>query len=199
VNRVPSDFRLAAIFAASLLIAATCCAADEDERFLEGLRERRLFELAERYCSDRLADAQLPLVVQGDIAVELIRTYALHAANSPPDRREELWKLARGAANQFQRTSPQHPRRILIRMQDALTLLAQGELTRQEFEAGAADEAAVESARKALREATKLLADLDKELAREIPLRRRGQPKPRGPIEIRLSSTNPKVPTKLTA
>jgi hypothetical protein len=178
VNRVPSDFCRAALVAASLLIAAACCAADEDERFLEGLRERRLFELAERYCSDRLADGQLPPVVQGDMAVELIRTYALHAANSPPDRRDELWKLARGAATQFQRTSPQHPRGILIRMQDALTLLAQGELVRQEFEAGAADDAAVESARKALRERTKLLADLDKELAREIPLRRRGQPKP---------------------
>lgn len=164
--------------AAVFLPSAFCCAANEDDRFLEGLRQRRLFELAERYCSNRLADAQLPPVTQGDLAVELIRTYALHAANSPPDRREELWKLARGAAAQFQRTSPQHPRGILVRLQDALTLLAQGELTRQEFEAGAADEAAVEVARQALRNAAKLLADLDKELAREIPLRRRGQPKP---------------------
>ena len=170
--------RLAATAAACWLLAAACCAADEDERFLESLRQRRLFELAERYCSDRLADAQLPPVVQGDLAVELIRTYALHAANSPPDRRDELWKLARGAAAQVERTSPQHSRGILVRMQDALTLLAQGELTRQEFEAGAADEAAVEGARKALRDAAKLLADLDKELAREIPLRRRGQLKP---------------------
>ena len=114
--------------------------------------------------------------MQGDLAVELIRTYALHAANSPPDQREELWKLARSTAAEFQRQNPQHPRGILIRMQDALTLLAQGELARQELEAGAADPA--ESARKALREAAKLLTDLDKEIAREIPLRRRGQLKP---------------------
>ena len=173
-----SNLCRAALVAALFLPSAFCCAANEDERFLEGLRQRRLFELAERYCSYRLAEPQLPPVVQGDLAVELIRTYALHAVNSPPDRREELWKLARGAAAQFQRTSPQHPRGILVRLQDALTLLAQGELTRQEFEAGAADEAAVEGARKALRDAAKLLADLDKELAREIPLRRRGQPKP---------------------
>jgi len=152
------------------------CAADEDERFLEGLRQRRLFELAEKYCTERLAGAQLPPVVQGDLAVELIRTYALHAANSPPDQREELWKRARTAAAEFQRQNPQHSRGILIRMQDALTLLAQGELARQELEAGAADPD--ESARKALREATKLLADLDKEIAREIPLRRRGQLRP---------------------
>ena len=157
-------------------LAATCCAADEDERFLEGLRQRRLFELAEKYCTDRLAGAQLPPVAQGDLAVELIRTYALHAANSPPDQREELWKVARSAAAEFQRTNPQHSRGILIRMQDALTLLAQGELARQELEAGAADPA--EPAHKALREAAKLLTDLDKEITREIPLRRRGQLKP---------------------
>ncbi|MBC7854876.1 MAG: hypothetical protein IAF94_15700, partial [Pirellulaceae bacterium] len=160
------------------MLAGICCADDENERFLEGLRQRRLFELAEKYCVERLSGTQLPPVMQGDLAVELIRTYALHAANSPPDRRAELWKLARMTAAEFQRQSPEHPRGILIRMQDALTLLAQGELARQELEAGATDPAEVESARQALRDATKLLADLDKELSREIPLRRRGQPKP---------------------
>ncbi len=173
-----SHFRPAVLLTAFVLLAGICCAADEDERFLEGLRQRRLFELAEKHCVERLSEAQLPPVVQGDVAVELIRTYALHAANSPPDRREELWKLARSAAAEFQRQNPQHPRGILIRMQDALTLLSQGELARQELEAGAADPAAVDSACQALRDASKLLADLDKELSREIPLRRRGQPKP---------------------
>lgn len=166
------------VLAVACLRVAICCAADENERFLEGLRQRRLFELAEKYCVERLSSPQLPLVIQGDLAVELIRTYALHAANSPPDRRAELWKLARVAAAEFHRQNPQYPRGILIRMQDALTLLAQGELARQELEAGATDPAEVESARQALRDATKLLADLDKELSREIPLRRRGQPKP---------------------
>ncbi len=170
--------RLPAILAGCLLAAAICRAGEEEERFLNGLRQRRLFELAEKYCTGRLAGTQLSPVLQGDLAEELIRTYALHAANSPPDERQELWKLARTAAAQFQRQSPQHPRGILIRMQDALTLLAQGELARQELEAGAADPDALESARQALRDATKLLADLDKELSREIPLRRRGQLKP---------------------
>lgn len=171
-----SYFRPAVLLAAFFLLVGISCAADDEERFLEGLRQRRLFELAEKYCTDRLAGAQLPPVAQGDLAVELIRTYALHAANSPPDQREELWKLTRSAAAEFQRQNPQHPRGILIRMQDALTLLAQGELARQELEAGAADPD--ESARKALREAAKLLTDLEKEIAREIPLRRRGQLRP---------------------
>jgi hypothetical protein len=160
-----------------LLLASYCCAS-EDERFLEGLRQRRLFELAERYCTQRLASAQLPPVAQGDLAVELIRTYASHAVNSPPDQREQLWKAARSTAAEFQRQNVQHPRSILVRMQDALTLVAQGELARQELEAGGVDEASLEPARQALRDAAKLLVDLDKELAGEIPLRRRGQPRP---------------------
>ncbi len=176
VRSVLSYFRPAVLLAAFFLLVGISCAADEDEWFLEGLRQRRLFELAEKYCTERLAGAQLPPVAQGELAVELIRTYALHAANSPPDQREELWKRARTAAAEFQRQNSQQPRGILIRMQDALTLLAQGELARQELEAGAADPA--ESARKALRDAAKLLTDLDKELTREIPLRRRGQLKP---------------------
>lgn len=173
------QFRPAVLLTAFFCLLVTLCrAADEDERFLEGLRQRRLFELAERYCTGRLANQKLPPVQHGDLAVELIRTYTLHAANSPPDRREELWKLAREAAAEFQRQSPPHPRVILVRLQDALTLLAQGELARQELEAGAVDDAAMEPARQALRDAARLLADLDKELSREIPLRRRGQLKP---------------------
>lgn len=160
-----------------MLLASYCC-ANENERFLEGLRQRRLFELAERYCTQRLASAQLPPVAQGDLAVELIRTYASHAVNSPPDQREKLWKQARSAAAEFQRQNAQHPRGILVRMQDALTLVAQGELARQELEAGGVEVAALEPARQALRDAAKLLVDLDKEIASEIPLRRRGQPRP---------------------
>ena len=178
VDGASSYIRPAILIAAFVSLFAGICLADEDERFLEGLRQRRLFELAEKYCIQRLAGTQLPPVVEGDLAVELIRTYALHAANSPPDQRQELWKLARSTAAEFPRQSPPHPRIILIRMQDALTLLAQGELARQEHEVGAVDEAAVESARKALRDAAKLLADLDKELSNEIPLRRRGSLKP---------------------
>jgi hypothetical protein len=63
---------------------ATLCAADGDERFLEGLRQRRLFELAEKYCTERLSATQLPPVAQGDLAVELIRTNATHDAVVAP-------------------------------------------------------------------------------------------------------------------
>jgi hypothetical protein len=197
VNSAIRYLRLLGVVIGCFLLASPCCAADKDERFLEGLRQRRLFELAERYCTERLAAAQRSPDAQGDLAVELIRTYALHAAHSPPDQREKLWKLARTSAAEFQRQNPRHPHGILVRMQDALTLLAQGELARQEQEAGAAADAPLEPARQALRDAAKLLADLDKELSREIPLRRRSQLKPEELTADELTSLQHNTPHQL--
>ncbi len=159
------------------LCAAGSLAADDDARFLEGLRQRRLFELAERLCGEQLADQQLGPVQQGELTVEWIRTIALHAAHSPPDQRQALWQQARRVAADFLGKNAQHPRGMLVRMQDALTLLAQGELARQELEAGVADMAGMEAARQALRDAARLLEGIDKELSREIPLRRRMPPR----------------------
>ena len=57
---------LASFTAAALWLACTIplCAQDQDSadsRFLRGLRERQLYQLAETYCLERLDDAQLPL------------------------------------------------------------------------------------------------------------------------------------------
>ena len=73
---------------------------------------------------------------------------------------------------------PPSPRIVLVRLQDALTLLAQGEMGRQELQAGALAADRQEVTRQALRDATELLESLDKELAREIPLRHRTPPRP---------------------
>ena len=149
----------------------TAAPSQQDAKFLLGLRERRLFELAETYCAQRLRDPALSAAAQGDLTIELIRAYSLHAWFAPAQEREKWWALAKAVAADFQRRSPQHPRRIQVRMHAALTLLSQGELARQEWEAGGG--AAQEAARQSLREASRLLDDLDKELTREIPLRRR--------------------------
>jgi hypothetical protein len=148
-----------------------------DSDFLEGLRQRRLFELAESYARDRLARLQPGDAGEAELTIELIRTLALHAANAAPAQREPLWAPARVVAADFLRRASPHPRAILVRMQDALTLLAQGELGRQELEAGALLADQLEPTRQALREATDLLEALDKQLTREIPLRHRTPPR----------------------
>ena len=64
--------------------STTGLAASDDERVLQGLRERRQFELAEKYCSDRLFDSQLSEARRVELVIELSRTLAEHAAASAP-------------------------------------------------------------------------------------------------------------------
>ena len=153
-------------------------AMSSDVEFLAGLRERRLFELADRYCTDRLASDELGEPARTELIVERIRTLATAAAHAPLDDRPAAWEKARHVAAEATSARPPSPRLVLIRLQDALTPLAEGELGRQEFQAGALPVEREQRVRQALREASDLLEALDKELTAEIPLRRRNEPRP---------------------
>jgi hypothetical protein len=161
------------LFAAYVSPAHAQAPPTADARFLAGLRQRRLFELAEKHCRDKLADQKIKPVEQAELTIEFVRTLAHHAAFARPDERDELWKQARSTAAGFIRTQAKNPRLILVRVQEALTPLARGELARQELEAGATPVGGIEAAKAAIRESTRLLEELSDELTREIPLRRR--------------------------
>src|SRR5437764_14929792 len=106
--------RLSVAFA--VLLCPTAALSDTgDTRFLEGLRERRLFELAEAYCADRLSRVAQDNPAQAELTSELIRTLSLHAINAAPHERAELWNKARAAAAGFLRRTPPHPRAIVVR------------------------------------------------------------------------------------
>jgi len=173
------QFRLALLVCCGCAVITLPARGDSlDATFVAGLRERRLFELAERYCVDRLNGSQTSEVEQVELAVELIRTLATHAGHVPQSDRETFWRAARAAAVDFERKRPTLPRLVLVRIQDALTPLAQGELDWHEREAGLLSAAGLEPARQALGKAAQSLAGIDKELTREIPLRRRTQRTP---------------------
>ncbi len=148
--------------------------SDRDElRFVEGLRERRLFHLAEFHCRDRLADSALPDALRTDLTLELIRSQAARAIHTRAGTSQPYWQQARETAADFQRQHPTDPRGLLVRVQDALTVLARGQWYRQQAEVLADPAEAVESARLHLREAARLLDQLHDEITREIPLRHR--------------------------
>ncbi len=151
--------------------------ASDDTRFIEGLRERRLFSLAETYCQQQLADTQGDKTDRVEIAVELVRTYAEHALNSRVAEREQLWNLAHEVAATFGASN--EPRTVLIRVQDALTLLARGELSRMEAEVASQSDDARVAARETLRQAAAVLTRIDRELTETIPIRRRNPLRPR--------------------
>lgn len=151
-------------------------ANDEDARFVAGLRERRLFTLAETYCLKRLETLQPASGDRVELAVELIRVYADHALNSRGSERDSLWQKAADLGTSFE--GAEHPRVILIRVQAALTLLARGELSRMESEVASQPDAALVSAREMLREAATALTAIDRELTDAIPIRRRNPLRP---------------------
>ncbi len=164
-----------------LLTIPAVAAPAEDARFVSGLRQRRLFHLAEQFCRERLAMAELADAERADLVIELVRCYASHAAQVTPQERGPLWQLARQAAAEFQRDQAQNPRQILVRVQDALTVAARGELLRLEAEFLAQPGSSLEDAKTAFREASRTLEQLDAELIREIPQRHR-QPSQKGEL-----------------
>jgi TolA-binding protein len=91
--------------------------------------------------------------------------------NAAPSERERYWQAADDALGDFLRRNPSHPRRFLLQMQEALVVLARGELARQEAEVGADSEQKLAEAREQIREAARRLEALERELEREIPLR----------------------------
>jgi hypothetical protein len=155
---------------------ATLVAADRDLEFLSGLRRLQLFDLAEQYCQRELASQSNTPQREAKLTIELIRSFALEALSQPAEERAPIWQRARDAAAEFQRAHADHPQLLLIRVQDGLTLLAQGELAQQEAEAAGAGPEAMAAAAEQLRSAAKALDAVNDALDKEIPLRRSKPP-----------------------
>jgi tetratricopeptide (TPR) repeat protein len=122
---------LASAWLAILATGSACArAASYDERYLEGLRRRRLYELAEKYCDDRLADPALDVTRRSELTIELIRTLSEHALEAGGDVAAGLWKRATSSAAEYATQHPNDPRLLLVRLQGALAHAAEGESRR---------------------------------------------------------------------
>ena len=167
-----ADPRSLATAAFAIIALAANVVGGNDAAFLDGLRQRQLFTLAEAHCRQALARADLPPRERADLTVELSQTLVEHALNRPPEAREELWRKAEETTGAFLAGNAGNPRRLVVQLADALAPLARGESLRQEAEAlgaGVAPAAAVEAQRAA---AGKLAA-----LARDVAAALRQRPK----------------------
>lgn len=131
-----------------------------DARLLSGLRARGLFAVAESYCRDKLARADVSSRTRAELVLELSRTLAARAVYAPPDAREPLWSAASQTIDEFLRTNADHPRAIVLRLQDALVTQGRGELALRESELLPGDATLPATAQKYLREAIGRLAVL---------------------------------------
>jgi tetratricopeptide (TPR) repeat protein len=139
-----------------------------DQRFVDGLVERRLFSLAETACRNQLAGSDLSPRQQADWTVELIRVISLHATHSPPSERAAQWQAAHQDAQQFLASNPQHPRRVLVELQDGLAYLAEGEMARLEADVAVEPQEALDRARETIRAAARQLEAIEKQLTEQM-------------------------------
>ncbi len=150
-----------------------------DQRFLAGLRQRGLFQLAETYCLDRLKRPDLPELQRADLVIERSRCLAEWAVSSPPEQRGPLWRRASQVTQDFAQQYPQNPRLPLVRLQQALGHLARGELARQEAQLAAGQKNLLGEARAHLGDAIRELQKLADEVQRR--LRQQSLPTPGEP------------------
>lgn len=164
-----------AILACWPLASTQAAEAGHDEAFLAGLRARRLFRLAESYCQEQLDRTDLSPARQATLVIELSRTLAEHALQSKPEAAQQHWDQASDVIARFVAQHANHPRLALVQTQDALILLARGELLTQQAAVLANPAAVLEEARTHLRGAIRQLQKLD--TAVDEGLRRAGNPK----------------------
>jgi hypothetical protein len=105
-----------------------------DERFVDGLRQRQLLPLAERFCRVRLARADLSDARRAELSIELSRCLTEEALLSSPEGRDAFWRQALEAVEQFGKQFPASGRLIQVRVQRGLVEVTWGELLVQEAE-----------------------------------------------------------------
>ncbi|WDI44629.1 tetratricopeptide repeat protein [Bremerella sp. P1] len=107
-------------------------ALDDDRKMIEGLLDRQLFGLAERYAAQQVMAEGISEAHRAEMAAELVRAYSQHAMNARPSERDRYWNSAAAVLPQFQKQFPDPSASILIEVQTAHSQLAQLRLLRQE-------------------------------------------------------------------
>lgn len=173
---------VAGIVGSCLLLLGPSVRATEDERFLNELRQRELFRLAEVYCLEQLERDDLSDERRAELTIELSRTFATHARLMPFDGGDELWQHALVVTRRFAEQNPNSPRRVLVQLQGAMIALTQAELLQERFGEAELDEATGAELRAPLDAAIAALRELDEQV--EARLRTAGtRPTPEEPFD----------------
>ncbi|QDU40572.1 Anaphase-promoting complex, cyclosome, subunit 3 [Maioricimonas rarisocia] len=147
-----------------LLFPVPARAEDRLEDYFRGLRERRLYSVAETQCLRRLDDPEVPLDEQVRLTIELSRTYAGRATTQTGAARDEQWRRARQVIENFVSAHPRHRLRPWLDLQAASISADQGALLAWQAEL-LQDRNLKEQAAATLRDALTGLATLAENLA----------------------------------
>ncbi len=143
-------------------------AHSEDQRFINGLRQRHLYRLAQTYCLEQLTRSDLSESWRAELVIQLSRSFAEHALHTKPDDREPLWQQATAITKRFTTDYPNSLSWPTVRMQTALVLLAHGESLRRQIEWTANPAQRPQQALEYLRAAIQTFDQLDGFLASQL-------------------------------
>ncbi len=147
-------------------------AGELEANYFRGLRERRLFDLAENYCLHRLSDQKSSLAERAGLTLELAQTYAEHAPWVAESEQTELWRRAAAVVQEFLSANPAPPRRLELNTQLALIAANEGQCRRWQAELQTFDATRAAAARAALQAAMTRLRDLEPQVVQALSKRR---------------------------
>ena len=104
-----------------------------EQNLVSGLRDRALFDLAEKHCAEFLNREGLTSTDIATIAIERISTKAAEIRTAI-DRESTIAAIDK-IANEFASSHPDHPKFVLVTMQQALAHVSYASLLQQEIEA----------------------------------------------------------------
>lgn len=136
---------------------------------VEGFRQRRLFEIAEFYCREQLSKPDLDPTSQVGLIIELMKTQTMKALLAPLPQRAQAWKAVQSTSTDFLNIEIDHPRKILVQVQQALSHLAHGQMLSQEIESQMAGESERTQALLEIKIARTSLDNLQREISNKTP------------------------------
>ncbi|MEM7784040.1 MAG: hypothetical protein AAF623_11850 [Planctomycetota bacterium] len=145
---------------------------DEDQKVIDGLRRRRLFDLVDQYCQQRL-DVETSQSGKAVIYIEWIKSLTTQAILTPVSERPQAWLRIENKLKEFEQKGSAYPRVILVRIQYLLSRIAKVRLILQEMESDMAQTDAKAIALTELRAARKMITSLESDVESAIPLARR--------------------------
>lgn len=166
-------FGIAAIVLCGVAGAATSALAEvsfeETRAYFDGLRQRRLFIVAETVCLRKLNDRRLSLPERSWYSVELSRTFAAHSTfASSVDEEQELLERARRIPEALLEKKPDHPQRPLLHSQALFVSAGEVETLRLRLELTPFSDELRARAIKLADETIPRLAELQKEIRVEL-------------------------------
>ena len=145
---------------------------DDNLEVIAGMRQRRMFDLAEQLVQQTLSDKELNPTDQVRLQLSWIRTLIAKAVATPLAERDSVWQQLEQKLLEFRTANGDHPRQILMDVQQALTYQTHGNLLVQEIAAEIGGPVEKDQALVQLRNASRQIKQIESEIEQMLPQQR---------------------------